>query len=240
MKKEKPTLNRRPRLNRSSGKSATKRQPRTVGYLRVSTDRQELNKNKAEILNLANEKNFGKVIWIEETGSGAKSWRERALKRVVDDLKKDDRLIVSELSRLGRSMLDIMEVLATLKNKGISVYAVKGGWELNGTLQSQIMAMVFSMAAEIERDLISSRTREALKARAAAGVRLGRPRGPGKSKLDAYREEIVALLKNGATKAYIARRYGTSQVNFYNWLKKNKIFIKPDTDQENKVKIEPN
>ena len=86
--------------------------------------------------------------------------------------------------------------------------------------------MAFSIAAEIERDLISKRTIEALRARKAAGVKLGRPKGPGKSKLDEYREEIVALLKNGSTKSYVAKKYGTTLPNLYNWLKKNEIEIR--------------
>ena len=85
------------------------------------------------------------------------------------------------------------------------------------------MAMVFSIASEIERDLISKRTKEALKARKNAGVKLGRPRGVGKSKLDVFKEEIVALLRNGSSKKFVADRYGTSQVNLYNWLNKNNI-----------------
>jgi len=117
------------------------------------------------------------------------------------------------------------------KEKGIYIYAVKGEWELNGTIQSKVMAMVFSIAAEIERDLISSRTKEALKARKAAGIQLGRPRGPGKSKLDEHREEIIALLKNGSSKTFVAKRYRSTIVNLYNWLKKNKIDAKPT--QEN-------
>ena len=90
-----------------------------------------------------------------------------------------------------------MEMLSVSRQKGISIDAVKGGWELNGSIQSKVMAKAFSIAAEIERDLISKRTKEALRARKAKGVKLGRPKGPGKSKLDAHHEEIVALLKNG-------------------------------------------
>ena len=110
-------------------------------------------------------------------------------------------------------------------NKGIKGYAIKGDWELNGSLQSKIMAMVFSIASEIERDLISERTKEALRARKVAGVKLGRPRGAGKSKLDEFKEEIIALLRNGSSKKFVADRYGTSQVNLYNWLKKNNLDV---------------
>ena len=89
--------------------------------------------------------------------------------------------------------------------------------------------MAFSMAAEIERDLISSRTTEALRHRQAQGMKLGRLKGPGKSKLDQYRVEIEALLANGSTQRFIAKRYGTTEANFSNWIKKNKInFNQPE------------
>jgi DNA invertase Pin-like site-specific DNA recombinase len=201
--------------------------PKNIAYLRVSTVDQDTEKNKTDILKLANEKDFGKVVFVEEKVSGTKSWKERKLKGIVDDLGNGDRLIVPEMSRLGRSMLEIMQVLAIAQEKGINVYAVKGNWSLDGTIQSKVMAMAFSIASEIERDLISQRTREALKAKKKAGVKLGRPKGPGKSKLDEHREEIVALLKNGSTKAFVARRYNTTQANLFNWLKKNNIDAAP-------------
>jgi len=197
--------------------------PRTVAYLRVSTIDQDIEKNKADILSFANDKQFGHVEFIEEKVSGKLSWKKRKIKKIIDDLKSGDRLLVPELSRLGRSMLEIMEMLSIAKEKGIAIYSIKGGWELNGSIQSKVMAMAFSIAAEIERDLISQRTKEALKARKAQGIKLGRPKGPGKSKLDDHKEEIIALLANGSTKAFVAKRYKCSTVNLYNWLKKNNI-----------------
>lgn len=203
----------------------SQRTPKTIGYLRVSTADQDLEKNKHEILTIANDRKFGTVDWVEEKVSGRVNWKSRRIKHVIDDLGKGDRIIVPELSRLGRSMLEIMEMLSIAQEKGIYIYAVKGGWELNGSIQSKVMAMAFSIAAEIERDLISKRTKEALRARKASGIKLGRPPGPGKSKLDDHRKEIVALLKNGATKAYVADKYGTTLPNLYNWLRKNELFI---------------
>lgn len=197
--------------------------PKTVAYLRVSTDGQDLEKNKYDILQLANAKNLGKIDFVEEKVSGKLSWKDRKIKTVMDGLQKGDTLIVSELSRLGRSMLDIMEILKIAKDKEINVYAVKGNWALNGTIESKIIGMVFAMASEIERDLLSARTKEALRAKKDAGVKLGRPKGPGKSKLDQYKPEIEALLKNGSTQAFIAQRYGTTTANLCNWIKKNKI-----------------
>ena len=200
-------------------------QNKTIAYLRVSTVEKDLEKNKADILTFANSKDFGKVKFVEEKVIGTKNWKNRKIKQVIDDLSKGDRLIVPEFSRLGRSMLEIMEMLSILKYKEVNVYAVKGNWKLNGSLQSKIMAMVFSIASEIERDLISKRTKEALRARKVAGVKLGRPRGAGKSKLDNYKEEIIALLRNGSSKKFVAGRYRTSQVNLYNWLKKNNLDV---------------
>ena len=126
-------------------------------------------------------------------------------------------------------MLEIMEIMAVAKEKGIAIYDIKNGWDLNGTIQSKVMAMVFSIAAEIERDLISKRTTEWLKAARAKGKLLGRPKGAGKSKLDVYREEIIALIKTGSTQVYIAKKYKTTQPNLHNWLKKHNLTdIKPE------------
>ena len=143
---------------------------RTIGYLRVSTGTQDLEKNRAEILAFANEKDLGRVEFIEETASGRTAWRDRKIAAVLDELGASDVLIVSELSRIGRSMLDCIEVLAIAAKAGIRVYAIKGNWHLDETIQSKIIAMVFSMAAEIERGLISARTKEALRARRASGL----------------------------------------------------------------------
>ncbi len=195
----------------------------TIAYLRVSTTDQDLEKNKFDILKLANEKGLGQVQWVEETISGRVSWRQRKIAEVLEQLQRDDTLIVSELSRLGRSMLECMEILSIAFQKGIHLYAVKGNWRLDNSIQSKIVAMAFSMAAEIERDLISQRTKEALAARKKAGVTLGRPRGIGKSKLDAYLPEIAALLANGSTQVVIARRYGTTEANLSRWLKQHRL-----------------
>jgi DNA invertase Pin-like site-specific DNA recombinase len=194
--------------------------PKTIGYLRVSTGAQDLDKNKADILRLANQEDLGRVQFVEEKVSGKVSWRKRRIADWVETLQAKDNLIVSELSRLGRSMLECMEILSIALQKGIRVYAVKGNWHLDQSMQSKIMAMAFSMAAEIERELISQRTTEALRFRKAQGLPLGRPRGPGKSKLDPYRPEIEGLLANGSTQRFIARRYKTTEANLHNWLKK--------------------
>lgn len=194
---------------------------KTVAYLRVSTYEQNIDKNKADILEFANRHDLGKVYFVEEIISGRTPWRQRQIAVVLEELQDSDTIIVAELSRLGRSMLECMEILALASRKGIRIYAIKGNWQLDQTIQSKIIAMAFSMAAEIERDLISQRTTEALRFKKAQGLKLGRPKGPGKSKLDVFRPEIKSLLANGSTQKFIAKRYHTTEANLHNWLKKN-------------------
>lgn len=195
--------------------------PRTIGYLRVSTTEQDLEKNKFNILMLANEQRLGNVEWVEETASGRVNWKKREVGRLLDELETGDTIIVSELSRLGRSMLQCMEILSIAIEKGIRIFAIKGNWQLDDSIQSKVVAMAFSMAAEIERDLISQRTKEALAARKRAGVTLGRPRGVGKSKLDPYRAEIEQMLAGGVTQKFIAQKFGTTPTNLGRWMKKH-------------------
>ena len=117
--------------------------------------------------------------------------KERKLGKLVDLLHETDVLVVAELCRLGRCMLETMEILSVATQRKLKVFSVKGGWNLGGSMQAKIVAMVLAMAAEIERDLISQRTRSALATKKAAGVKLGRPKGPGRSKQDEYQERIL-------------------------------------------------
>jgi len=206
--------------SRKMAKRAAPLAQKIVAYLRVSTLDQDVEKNKADILRFANQHDLEKVRFVEEVASGRIPWRERRIAAVLEDLQADDAIIVAELSRLGRSMLECMEILALATRKGIRVYSVKGNWQLDQSIQSKIIALAFSMAAEIERDLISQRTKEALRFRKEQGMTLGRPKGPGKSKLDAFRPEIEGLLANGSTQKFIAQRYHTTQANLHNWLRK--------------------
>ncbi len=214
-------------MKKSAPEQAKKQGKKTIGYLRVSTQDQDLEKNKADILQLANNKNLGRVEWLEDKVSGTKDWRERKIGEVLLTLTEGDTIIVSELSRLGRSNLQILEIMKIAKERGIAIHSVKGGWSLNGTMESKIVLYMFAMIADIERDLISERTKEGLRAAKASGKQLGRPKGKGKSKLDPFKEEIVALLRNGSTQKYIAMRYGCTPANLNNWLRMNKIDTTP-------------
>jgi DNA invertase Pin-like site-specific DNA recombinase len=199
--------------------------PKVIGYLRVSTNGQELENQKLGILKFANEQGW-KVDFIEETVSGRVSYKERELGRVVSTLSKDDVLIVSELSRLGRSMLEVMTLLCELSDRGIKVYAIKGNHRVDNSIASKVMTMVLCMASEIERDLISQRTKEALQKKKQEGVTLGRPKGvPGKSRLDGKEEEIKKLLDKDVGIASLAKIYDCSWPTMANFIKK-KILIK--------------
>ena len=134
----------------------------TFAYLRVSKLDQDLEKNKMDILKLANNEHLGHVHFVEEKVSGKISWRKRQIADILEKTQPGDTIIVSELSRLGRSMLECIEILSIATEKGLHIYAVKGNWRLDGSIQSKIIAMAFAIAAEIERDLISQRTTEAL------------------------------------------------------------------------------
>jgi len=201
-----------------------------IGYIRVSTTEQDPEKNEVAILKYANDHEFpGKVQIVEETVSGTKSWKKRTLAKVVDDLQKDDILIVPELSRLGRSLQDVLEVLKILSDKEVKVYSVKENFQLNGEdIQSKVMRTMLGLFAEIERDLIIARTKEGLEAARKSGKILGRPKGPGKSRLDDHREAIIGDLKNGVKKLYIAKKHGVTPGTLHNWLRRHKLHkIKP-------------
>ncbi|MDE0344282.1 MAG: recombinase family protein [Boseongicola sp.] len=202
---------------------AAERQPRTIGYLRVYRQEHDPDKDRADILALANREDLGRVEFVEEKASGRIAWRKRRIADNLEELREGDVLVVSELSRLGHSMLECMETLSIATNVGIMACAIKGSGRLDEIIQSRIIAMAVSAAAEIKCDLLSERTREALRARKVSGKPLGRPKGPSKSKLDPILPEIEALLTNGSTQRFIAKRYKTTPGNLANWMKKNGI-----------------
>ena len=199
---------------------------RTYAYIRVSTDKQETENQRYEILKYANDKKLGNVEFIEETVSGRKSWKDRKIGVLISELQKGDILIVTELSRLGRSMLEIMELLSILLRKGVELHVVKNNQILKDDLQSKVFAMAFSIAAEIERELISQRTKEALARLKKQGKKLGRPKGSGKSSLDQHYEQIKELLEKGVSIASIAKILGKHYNTVYNYVKKKKLLEK--------------
>ena len=196
----------------------------TYSYLRVSTLEQNTEKNKSEILKFANDKKLGNVEFIEENISGKSNFKNRRLGILLDDMQHGDILIVPELSRIARSISQIFEVIEITKQKKITLYSLKENFCNNDkSLQSTIATTIFALVAQIERDLISLRTKEALQAKKQQGIKLGRPKGKGKSKLDEYKEEILRLVELKVPKTIIAKQYDTTVVNLYNFLKNCKV-----------------
>lgn len=205
---------------------------KVYAYLRKSTDEQNTKSQALAVYKYADENGLRVDQWFDVDCSSRKSTKERRLDELLDILREGDMLIVSELSRLGRSVGQVITIVDQLIKKKVKVICLKENISirLNGgqDFQTKVMVTMFSLFAEIERDLISERTKEGLARARAEGKLLGRPPGPGKSKLDPYKEEIIALLKTGSTKTYLAKKYGVTPPTLYNWLNKRQIKVKLD------------
>ncbi len=193
----------------------------THAFLRVSTLLQDTEKNKIDILQFANHMKLGNVEFTEERASGKINYKERKLGALIDRLNTGDVLIVPELSRIARSITQILEVIKVTKDKGVTLYSLKENFCNNeDSITNTVTSTIFALVAQIERELISLRTREALHSRKSQGIKLGRPKGKGKSKLDKHKEDILKMLSYGVPKTLIAKQYGTSVGNLYNFLSK--------------------
>ncbi len=196
----------------------------TYAYLRVSTLEQNTEKNKLDVLKFANTKKLGNVDFVEEQISGKANFKNRQLGALLEKMENNDVLIVPELSRIARSITQIFEVIDITKQKGITLYSIKEDFSNNDkSITSTVTTTVFALVAQIERDLISLRTKEALQSKKAQGIKLGRPKGKGKSKLDKYKDEILKLIELKVPKSIIARQYNTTVMNLYNYLNYYKI-----------------
>jgi len=191
------------------------------GYIRVSTDKQTVDNQRFEIERFCSKNNLKIEQWIEETISGTKIPEKRLLGSLLIKVKKDDLIICSELSRLGRSLLMIMSILNHLMLNGVRVWTIKDNYRLGDNIQSKVLAFAFALSAEIERDLVSQRTKEALVRRRAEGVILGRPLGKKSSsvKLSGHEKEIKKLLTENKSKNAIARLFGVHRITLYTFLR---------------------
>jgi DNA invertase Pin-like site-specific DNA recombinase len=191
------------------------------GYIRVSTDRQTVDNQRFEIERFCSKNKLKIEQWIEETISGTKTPEKRLLGPLLAKVKKDDLIICSELSRLGRSLFMIMSILNNLMIIGVRVWTIKDNYRLGNNIQSKVLAFAFALSAEIERDLISQRTREALARKRSEGVVLGRPLGRKSShvKLAGHEKEIQKLLKKHTTKSAIGRIFGIHRMTVDYFLK---------------------
>ena len=181
----------------------------TYGYIRVSSDKQTVENQRFEINNFCEREKMNIDGWIEETISGTKSYNKRELGKLLNKVQKDDIIICTELSRLGRNLFMIMEILNLCMTKECKVWTIKDNYRLGDDIQSKVLAFAFGLSAEIERNLISQRTKEALARKKAEGVTLGRPKGkkaaPEKYKLYSKTALISELLKENISKRQIAK-----------------------------------
>ena len=179
------------------------------GYIRVSSDKQTVENQRFEINNFCKRESIHIDGWIEETISGTKAYDKRQLGRLLNKVQKDDLIICAELSRLGRNLFMIMEILNICMTKECKVWTIKDNYRLGDDIQSKVLAFAFGLSAEIERNLISQRTKEALARKKAEGVTLGRPVGrksdESKYKLYSKRYLIAELLKEGISRRKIAK-----------------------------------
>jgi len=161
-------------------------------YIRVSTDKQSVENQRFEILKYADTKKFTIDKWVEETVSSRKKLESRILGDTLKQLQKKDILIVSEVSRLGRNLMEVMSILHTCMDSNVQVHTVREKYELGNNINSKVLAFAFSLSAEIERQLISQRTKEALARKKSEGKKLGRPKGSFSkvTKLTGKEEEI--------------------------------------------------
>jgi len=197
------------------------------GYIRVSSDRQTVENQRFEIQNFCMDKEIIIDGWIEETISGTKRYDKRALGKLLKKVQKGDLIICAELSRLGRSLFIIMEILNICMNKEFKVWTIKDGYRLGEDIQSKVLAFAFGLSAEIERTLISQRTKEALARKKAEGVKLGRPKGsrnnPEKRKLAGRESYISRQLKRGISKNKIAIRCKVDKHTLYRFIQEKSL-----------------
>lgn len=198
---------------------------KAYAYIRVSTDRQNVENQKYEILKFADEKKIRITEWIQETVSGVKKAEERKLGILLRHMRNDDVLIATELSRLGRSVMEVMSILHDCMERDIKIFTTKERYELGNNVNSKVLAFAFGLSAEIERNMISQRTKEALALRKSQGVKLGRPKGTfaKKVKLSGKEKEIKMFLARKVPVAAIGRLYDVHRTTVANFIKSRKL-----------------
>lgn len=192
----------------------------TIGYIRVSSNKQTLEHQRFEIENFALKKGIKIDTWIEEKISSRKALDKRKLGELLNNLQENDVLITCEISRLGRSLLEVMKILETCLNKNCQVWTIKENYRLGNDIQSKVLAFAFGLAAEIERNLISQRTKSSLANIKATGKKLGRPFNAEtkKLKLAKNQKRIQTLLAKGVSKSQIARIFNVERATLRKYL----------------------
>lgn len=195
------------------------------GYIRVSSDKQTVENQRYEINNFCKNNNIVIDGWIEETISGTKNYDKRKLGKLLKSVNPGDTIICSELSRLGRNLFMIMEILNQCMEKECRVWTIKDGYRLGDDIQSKVLAFAFGLSAEIERNLIRQRTKEALSRKKAEGVVLGRPKGRKSShvKLSGKEEIIRDLIAHGVSQTKIANIYHVNRMTVSKFIKDKEL-----------------
>ena len=195
------------------------------GYIRVSSDKQTVENQRFEINNFCQREQLHIDGWIEETISGTKNYDKRELGRLLKKVQKDDLIICAELSRLGRSLFMIMEILSLCMKKECRVWTIKDNYRLGDDIQSKVLAFAFGLSAEIERNLISQRTKEALALRKAQGIHVGRKYGSKNAvyKLTGKERIVKEMLVKGVSKAAIARKLHVDRTTLWRFLKQTDV-----------------
>lgn len=194
----------------------------TIAYIRKSTDKQSFEHQEFEIKEYARKNNLKIDRWVEESISSRKELKKRKLGELLEELQEGDCLICSEISRLSRSVGETFLILQTLISKNCQVITIKENYHLGNDLQSQVLAFAFGLSSQIERDLISQRTKCSLDAKKAAGIKLGRPFGAEskKLKLSKNTKRIRDLLDKKVPKAQIARIMGVQKITLRRFIKR--------------------
>lgn len=191
------------------------------GYIRVSTDKQTTENQEFEIQKFCQKENIIVNTWVKETISSTKELKKRKLGKLLQKLKADDIIIASELSRLGRNLLQVMSILHMCMNKNVQVWTIKDNYRLGADIQSKVLAFAFGLSAEIERNLISQRTKEALLRVKAEGKVLGRPKGRQSTfvKLSGQENKIKELLSQKISKSAMARILGVHRITIAKFIR---------------------
>lgn len=193
-----------------------------IGYIRVSSNKQTVEHQRFEIENFAKKEQIKINKWVEETISSRRPLTKRKIAEVMNEAQDKDIIISCEISRFGRSISEVLHILEVFLNKGCQVWTIKENYKLGNNMQSKIVACIFGLAAEIERNLISERTKSSLANIRASGKKLGRPMKSEnkKLKLSKNQEKIKLLLNKGFSKSQIARMMGVQRTTLRRFIKK--------------------
>lgn len=190
-------------------------------YLRVSTSEQDTANQKLSVLDYCNRNKMNDVQYVSDTSSGRKSWHDRPIGEMLCRATDGDSIITAEISRLGRSTLQVLEILELATQKKVSIHIAKNNMVVDGSIASTITATILGLAAQIEREMISARTKEALAQKKQKGEKLGRPKGKAKSlKLDLHKDLIRNYLAKGVSKTSIAKIVQCSPATLYAWIRR--------------------